>query len=118
VFIDPTNKREHYYQFIVNSKGVSWDAYHNEPGQPDKLWEPKCEIQCKVGKESWIATMALPYTIFDRTDKTEVEWAFNVARTRTADSESVYWSPVFASSSHKPERFGKLLGMPAKVLKK
>jgi len=86
IFIDPTGKRENYYQLIINSKGVSWDAYHDSPGQPDKLWQPTTDIKCKVGKDSWIATMSLPYAIFDRTEKSEAEWAFNVAHTRTADS--------------------------------
>jgi hypothetical protein len=72
-----------------------------------------------VGKDSWIATMSLPIAMFDRSDKSETEWAFNVAHTRTSDGgELTYWSPVFASSSHKPDKFGKLQGMPAKLLKK
>jgi uncharacterized protein with FMN-binding domain len=119
VFIDPLNTRESYYQFIVNSKGVSWDAFHDTPGRADKLWQPKSEIQAKVGKESWVVTMALPYASFDCMAKGEsgAEWAFNVAHSRSAANESAYWSPVFAKSSHTPAKFGKLLGMPAGVVK-
>src|SRR5262249_28380782 len=36
IFIDPSNKRESYYQFIINSKGVTWDCFHDSPNQPDK----------------------------------------------------------------------------------
>ena len=117
LFIDPTHKREHYYQFIINSKGVYWDAYLDQPKEPDKLWQPTCNVKCKVNKENWVMTLSVPFAQFDRTEKSDPEGAFNVAHTRTSESELTYWSPVFSSSSHTPEKFGKLLSMPDKPLK-
>lgn len=119
LFIDPNNTRVSYYQIIVNSKSVSWDGFLDSPGRPDRQWQPKAEVQARVGKESWIVTLALPYASFDCSPlpASGTEWAFNVSRNRTAANELMYWSPVFAKSSHTPEKFGRLTGMPAGVVK-
>jgi uncharacterized protein with FMN-binding domain len=112
LFIDPLGKRESYYQFIVNSRGIAWEAFHDSPGSADTTWQPKYEVKAGVGKESWIVTLALPYSIFDRTAAPQTEWTFNAVHTRTVDNEILLWSPVFSSSSHKPDKFGMLQGMP------
>ncbi len=117
IFIDPTNKRESYYQFIVNSKGVVWDAYHTFPKSPDSSWNSDAKVAAKVSTGSWICELAIPIASFNRTDASIAEWAFNVARNRSASQETCYWSPVFSDSSHVPEKFGKLTGMPAISLK-
>ena len=118
IFIDPANKRDSYYQIIVNSKGVFWDAWHDAPNNPDKSWNPGLKVAAKVGAKSWTCELAIPLAAFTHTAKTEAEWAFNVSRSRTAAGESTYWSPVYNDSSHHPEKFGRLLGMPALTLKK
>lgn len=117
LFIDPTGKRDFpYYQLIFNSKGTTWDAYVQAAGDLDMAWEPKYEAKVKIGKESWRLELALPWSCFNRTEKSATEWAFNVSHVRSA-GEVLYWSPVFSDNSHTPEKFGKLLGMPAKALK-
>ncbi|MGD0089127.1 MAG: sugar-binding protein [Planctomycetota bacterium] len=117
LFIDPSGKRDYpYYQLIVNSKGTTWDAYMPAAGEPDLTWEPKYEAKVKVGKESWCVELALPWSCFNRTEKSATEWAFNVSHVRSA-GELIYWSPVFSDNSHTPEKFGKLLDMPARKLK-
>jgi len=117
LFVDPTGKRDYpYYQLIINSKGITWDAWMQAAGEPDLAWEPKYEAKAKVGKESWCLELALPWSCFNRTEKSATEWAFNVSHVRSA-GELLYWSPVFSDNSHTPEKFGKLLGMPARTLK-
>jgi len=117
LFIDPSNKRESYYQFMINAKGVYWDAYHAGANDPDTTWEPKIEVAASVGKDSWAVELAIPFTAFDRSAKSEAEWAFNVAHMRAATAEFIFWSPVFRDSTHTPEKFGKLTGMPVRALK-
>ncbi|MFH0939995.1 MAG: sugar-binding protein [Planctomycetota bacterium] len=118
LFIDPSNKRITNYQIIINSKGVNWDCFYAGPNQePDKSWEPKYNVAANVGQDSWTVEVAIPFATFDRSDKSEAEWAFNVARSRATAAEFIYWSPVFAATSHVPEKFGKLTDMPIRVLK-
>lgn len=117
IFIDPSNKRDTYYQLIVNSKGVVWDAFHAVPGVPDKSWNPEIKIAAKVGKESWCCEVAVPFAALTLSAKSEADWGFNVTRHRPAAGELTYWSPVYNDSTHHPEKFGKLSGMPVVVWK-
>lgn len=111
IFIDPTNKRQSYYQIIVNTKGVVWDAWHQSPGNAEKRWDVDAKIAVKIGATSWTCEMAIPFSAFSNTNKFESEWAFNVSRMRTSAFELTYWSPVYNQSSHHPEYFGTLSGM-------
>ncbi len=121
LFIDPTGARKwDYYQLIVNPKGTTYDVFISGGSENmDKDWEPKYSVKTKTGAASWVAEFALPWTIFNRTEKSSADWTFNVSRNRIAggDSENSYWSPVYASTSHTPTKFGTLQGMPVKALK-
>jgi hypothetical protein len=113
IFLDPANKRATYYQFIINAKGVFWDAFHDTPKSPDKTWQPQAQIAAKVGADRYTLEIALPWSCFNRSDKLEAEWAFNVVRSRPAAGEATYWSPLYSDTNHKPQRFGRLTGLPA-----
>jgi hypothetical protein len=111
VFIDPSGKRASYYQIIVNSKGVTWDAWHNEPKDEDKTWEPKYLSAVKIGEKSWVVELALPWACFDKTEKFEADWVFNAVRDRAQNGDECFWSPVLGQNAHAIERFGKLTGI-------
>lgn len=114
LFLDPTNRRKQYYHIIVNSKGYHWDVFDTSPSVFDKSWKSQTVVAAKVGKDSWSIEVAIPFASLDRSDIFDAEWAFNVLHTRTAANELIYWSPVLNKSSHRPERFGRLNGMPKK----
>ena len=118
LFLDPTNKRDSYYQIIVNYKGVTWDAYHPSPGSADNTWEPKYQVKTSVGAKSWVVELALPLSELVHTKKTASTWAINILRNRSASSELIYSTPTMTSSSHTPSAFGKLEGMPVVEPKK
>lgn len=115
LFIDPTGKRESYYQFIINAKGVTWDAFHRVAQDYDLAWEPKYEAKTSIGADRWTLEVAIPFAAFDRSGPLAAEWAFNAARMRAAAGEFVYWSSVFKDSAHTPQKFGRLTNMPAKA---
>jgi len=116
LFMDPTNVRKSYYQIIINSKNVTWDAYHKTAGSPDTSWNPKYESAASVGDTSWIVEFAIPWKAFNLTRESAAEWAFNVSRTSTAINELVYWSSPDDATSHRPDRFGTLTNMPVMPL--
>ena len=114
VYLDPSGGAMNYYQIIVNSKGVAWDGYHSEPDHPDAAWNPKYDCVAKVGKESWVVELALPWTIFDRTAKFSDTWVFQCLNVRQSGvTEELQFAQV-DGTSHQPEKFGKLLSVVAK----
>ena len=119
IFVDPSGTRKSYYQIIVNSAGVTWDAYHGTPGSPDLSWEPKHRHRVGIGKGSWVIELALPLSSFGRTEDFEPNWAFNVLVNRRQAGEVMYWSPVLSSTAHTPGKFGRLVGVnqPKRVSK-
>lgn len=117
IFLDPSNARRDYYQLLVNAKGVHAAAYYPRPGLPEKGWQPSAyAVATSIGPESWTAELALPFRMFNRTEKSQAEWAFNLSRHRAAANETAYWAPVHAFTSHRPKYFGTLQGMPATTL--
>lgn len=117
IFLDPANDRKSYYQLLVNSKGVHAAAYYLHPKLPEKGWQTVAyQVAARVGRQSWTIEVALPFCMFNRTERSQAEWAFNLSRHRAAAHETAYWSPVHAFTSHRPKKFGTLQGMPAVIL--
>ena len=115
LFIDPTNERESFYQFIFNSRNVVWDGFHTTPGAVNMTWNAVgMKTATAVGDKSWILELSLPFPDLSMTDQMQDKWAFNVSRTRTAaPKELTFWSAVMGNTSHNPARFGTLEGMVA-----
>jgi hypothetical protein len=118
IFIDPAGSRKYpYYQIIINSKGTTFDVVMKARKEPDKSWEPKYESKVFVDKDRWSVELALPFAIFDRTEKSNETWVFNALHVRSV-GEMLYWSPVGSNESHSPWAFGVLKGMPVGEMKK
>ena len=115
LFMDPAGDGKTYYQIMINAKGVTGDTFVTAPDQKDPGWNPKYSSAVKVGKESWVAEFALPWSIFDHTPKIADSWKFNVLRSRQAYSELLYFSPI-VGSAHQPEKFGKIGGIMGKAV--
>jgi hypothetical protein len=117
LFLDPSNHRDSYYQIAINSKGIHWDAYQDLPNVPDRKWKPDCKMVTGIGKESWIVTLSIPWTAFNRTEHIKTEWAANFLVTRSAANVHLYWSPIRDNSAHRPEKFGILKGVRCNTAK-
>ncbi|GEM_PF-4463009 len=111
LFIDPSGQGKSYYQFMVNSKGVSSDVYNPRPRDPDARWNPKYQLSVKVGDKSWIAQWALPWTMFDATATSGNHWGFNVYRHHVKPEQLITWAPITGGDLHAPQQFGALTGM-------
>ena len=111
LFIDPSGQGKTYYQFMVNSKGVSSDAYHPRPRDPDARWNPQYQLSVKVGEKSWTAQWALPWTIFNATATSSNRWGFNVYRHHVKPEQLITWAPITGGDLHAPQQFGVLTGI-------
>ena len=108
IFLDPAGTRKFpYYQIIMNTKGTTFDVQMKGMKNPDKSWEPKYEAKVHVGKDRWSVELALPFAIFDRTEKIADTWSFNAMHVRSV-GEMLYWAPVQGAESHVPWHFGTL----------
>jgi hypothetical protein len=100
-----------YYQIMVNSKGIVSDAFYATPGQSDATWDPQFPSAVKVGNESWVVEMALPWGIFDRSKAIDTIWAFQCQHQRVAGGSERLMFVAFQGSSHQSDKFGRLLGV-------
>jgi hypothetical protein len=119
VFLDPSGTRAFpYYQFIVNTRGTTFDVYVKAQRDFDKTWEPQYEAKVNVNlaKNEWTFEMALPWSAFDRSEKSAAQWGFNVLHVRSV-GEVLYFAPVYGERNHSPWLFGLLKGMPERDLK-
>ncbi|KPJ52035.1 MAG: hypothetical protein AMS16_06920 [Planctomycetes bacterium DG_58] len=105
VFIDPTGKREDYYQIIVNTKGVIRDAKTQ-----DVDWDSKAAAKVKMMDDGWSVEMAIPLADLGIQGSAKGQtWAFNFCRNRrtTGEAENQAWADT-GESFHNPEAFKDL----------
>ncbi len=109
-FLAPGGAAKGYYQIAVNSRGVTWDGYHAEPGNSDTSWDPSYRCMAGVGAASWVVEIALPWKAFDSTLKFADTWAFNALITRQAAGEELWLAPI-QGNAHQPAKFAALTGV-------
>ena len=82
-----------FYHFMLNPKGVPWDAVHGD--DVDKAYDPKWEHAAQVGAKEWTAEMAIPWAALKMAaPKPGTKLRANVCRQRRPDRELSAWSPM------------------------
>jgi hypothetical protein len=113
VFFDPAGEKKGFYQIVINSKGTTHDSCCVGDGNPQD-WKPTYQSAAKVGKESWVAEFAFPWSIFTKTPKMATTWGFNIKRNRVSgDDEKLYFAPM--KWPFPPAKFGKLTNILLKA---
>jgi len=105
IFIDPTGKKESYYQIIVNSKAVVRDARDQ-----DTEWESKAVAKVRKMEAAWSVEIAIPLASLGVEGSPKGQtWAFNFCRNRqvTGETENQTWADT-GPSFHNPDAFKKL----------
>ena len=105
IFLDPTGKRESYYQLIVNTKGVVLDGKSRE-------WDWDCEaaVAVKMMKDAWSVEVAIPLKDMGVTGSPKGQtWVANFCRNRMTSGEPEYqaWADT-GENFHNPEAFKNL----------
>ena len=105
IFLDPTAKREDYYHFIVNTKGVILDGKTQ-----DRDWNSQVTVAVKRTKDAWSLEVAIPLKDLEVTGSPKGQtWAANFCRNRMTRGEPEYqaWADT-GESFHNPKAFKNL----------
>jgi len=83
IFIDPFNSgNEKFYQIIVNSGGIVYDAAYGNAG-----WDSGLKTAVSSDDKGWTVETAIPFASFPYAPKGCELWSFNFAREKKSPSE-------------------------------
>jgi hypothetical protein len=109
VMVDPTGERTEYYHFIVNSRGVLYDAQVRQAGSVQtRDWNCDARAAAKVGAASWSVELAIPLVELGLTRASTGQWALNVARERQAGKPELSTFSPMTGGFHQPSLYATL----------
>ncbi len=104
VFIASAPGGQPYYHFILNPKGVQWDAEFNTAN--DMAYNPTWQAATTVDAQGWNAEIAIPWAELKITPAADLTLRANVCRQRrTGGGELSSWSQNLTGFM-EPEQFG------------
>ncbi|MHC4674465.1 MAG: carbohydrate-binding family 9-like protein [Planctomycetota bacterium] len=103
VLIDPSHTHKEYYHFIINSRGVIYDALGK-----DNNWDAKVPVETTTNNKGWTATLRIDFSQLE-TIRPEpgMVWAVNFCRNST-NSDKSCWAPVI-NAFLEPENFSHIV---------
>ena len=103
VLVSTSHEAASFYHFMVNPRGVRWDAKHFP--EMDLSYDPEWTSATEVGKNFWSAEVAIPWAALGRTAPRAGEtFRANLFRHRPGGRSST-WSPI-EKSFLEPDFFG------------
>jgi hypothetical protein len=96
-----------YRHFMLNPKGVQWDAATGPAGE-DVRWNGEWRGGARIGEREWTAEMAIPWECIGGAPKPGTARYANFCRCRRAGNELSTWSQV-AERFQEPDAFGKMI---------
>jgi len=114
IFICPDSiKRDKEFQFIINAKGIIWDAMkENKSGQMDIKWNSQCEAKTTLESDRWTIKVKIPLRDIGVTLPADGKTiAVNFFRTRRCGTSYVFssWSPTLIFQHDAPDRLGTIV---------
>ena len=97
------------FQFIVNARGLLWDAKRNEDRTISAEWNSQARSAVKVSKNRWCMEIAIPLADIGVVPGQKIK--ANFYRNRVLDkkgAKSTCWSPIMTEGHYTPSRFGTL----------
>ena len=114
IFLAPNPKiPEQCYQFIINPKGLIWDAAHGFDDRPstDKAWDAAVEAKGTFEQDRWTLEVRIPLEDVGLGHVAEGKRiAGNFFRNRYCGGPPLYsgWSPTISTAHFTPRRFGTI----------
>ena len=107
VLVDPEHSHSMYYQFVTDLAGAIFDAREKQP-----TWNSHVRVGTHVGKDSWTAEMALPWSDLGvNRPVAGMVVGFNVCRRHLGGGRGMsYWSS--GAGFYHPTHFAHLVLSP------
>jgi hypothetical protein len=107
LLLHPVPAMDQYYHFVINSKGVVYDALQVQGGSlADRNVNLSLEVATQVGPDAWAVEMAIPLAELGLTREGGLQWALNVGRTwRGGKKPEISTFGRTEGSLHKPNQF-------------
>jgi hypothetical protein len=106
IFLAPYGNSHDYYQIIVNTVNVGYDAYAG-----NSLWDGSFKSAVTLGENSWSVEILIPLVSLGVSIKDGDQWLINLGREQKPDQELSSINPHprngCFSSNMIPVRFGK-----------
>jgi cellulose/xylan binding protein with CBM9 domain/GDSL-like lipase/acylhydrolase family protein len=113
------DRREKWYQFVVNAKGTLFDATFKGTGSHtavDKKWNSTAVAKAAVQKnKSWTLTLAIPLKEISCFVGKNQTWVLNICRNRSGrdggKNSNMSWSVLPGLDYHEVKNFGRVDGV-------
>ena len=107
LLLHPVPTMDQYYHFVINAKGVVYDALRVQGGSfADSMVNLSAEVATDVGPDTWTVEMAIPLAELGLTREGGLDWALNVGRTwRGGEKPEVSTFARIDGELHKPHHF-------------
>jgi hypothetical protein len=93
VMIAPPGRTAPFYHFMLNPRGVHWDALNGETATLS--YDPEWRHATRVGAKEWTAEMAIPWAALEMDPPPPgTELRANICRQRRHARELSCWSPM------------------------
>lgn len=111
IFLDPGHTAFGYFHFMINSKGILYDAVGTQGGNVyNATWNAEFPFKAKIYDDHWILETAIPYAVLNLPLEISSTWGINMARNMpwVAPPGAAFYT---GKSFHAPEKFGLLTGV-------
>lgn len=106
IFLDPWGARKQFYQVIVNTSGVIYDAFSG-----NTLWDADLKAGVSKHPDKWIAEIVIPFKDLKVSPKGGEVWLGNFCREEKPEKENTTVFPT-ATGFTDPDTFGQIAFEP------
>ena len=106
--LDADNNPIDYYHFLLNPSGHKGQRFCTQSGIVGNPWDnDNWYVATKIGKDRWVAEVAIPFSILNLEEALKNEITFNICRDRRASGKLEESSFIKNGEFNKPVYFRK-----------
>jgi len=110
IFIDPGERREHYYQLAINAYGATFDTRREKGGGHDPTWDGDWTGAASIGDDYWSAEIAVPFGNLGIEPGVGSTWGINLCRDDRSVQDELSSTGVRGAFT-EVDAFARLVGL-------
>ena len=110
IVVDPVNKGQNAFYYVVTAAGVQGDAVASS-NDDDWNWDAVWNSEVSINEEGWAVEMEIPYSAIRFPKHTSGDWGFNFYRVAKRLNEESTWNFVDQEVSGFINQAGTLQGL-------